>query len=131
MLHETTDCLVGDSAPPSRARKTAEGGSLTRPWIANANLPRLRHFLYCDRIEERHLRAQLLAHNFDGMLGLGFAEGHELFAAGVLVGQEALGEAAILNLGQNLLHRFAALCVDDARAAHVIAPFGSVADGVA
>src|ERR1035441_3770164 len=65
------------------------------------------------------------------MFRLSLAEGQKFLAAGVLVGEESLRKAAVLNLGQNLLHRLAALGVDDARAADVVAPLGGVADGVA
>jgi len=60
----------------------------------------------------------------------GFAEGEEFFAAGVLVGEETLGETAILNFGEDGLHGLLALFVDDARAADVIAPLGGVGDAV-
>src|ERR1700683_5005318 len=65
------------------------------------------------------------------MLGFGFAEGHKLLAAGVLVGEKALGEGAILNFLEDLLHRLAAFSIDDARTADVVAPLGRIGDGVA
>ena len=75
--------------------------------------------------------AEFLADDLDGVLGFGFAEGHELLAAGVLVGEEALGKGAVLDFGEDLLHGLLALGVDDARAADVVAPLGGVGDGVA
>ena len=75
--------------------------------------------------------AEFLADDLDRVLGFGFAEGHKFLAAGVLVGEEALGEAAVLDLGEDLLHGLAALGVDDARAADVVAPLGGIGDGVA
>ena len=57
----------------------------------------LRHFLNRDRIEERHLRTELLADDLDRVLGFGIAEGHELFAAGVLVGEESFRKRSVLN----------------------------------
>src|SRR5258708_4621930 len=65
------------------------------------------------------------------MFGFGVAKCLKFFAPGVLVGEVALGEFAILNFSENLLHRFAALSVDHARAAYVVAPLGRVGDGVA
>src|SRR5208337_28893 len=95
------------------ARRIADSGAF---------LPRLRHFLHRYRIEERHLRAQLLAHDLDGMSGFGLAEGQKFLAAGILVSEESLGKATVLNFCQNLLHRLAAFRIDHARAAHVVAP---------
>ena len=42
-----------------------------------------------------------------------------------------MAKRAVLDFGENLLHRLAALGVDDARAADVVAPLGGVGDGVA
>jgi len=61
-------------------------------WLEADLLPVLSHFLNSHRIEERHGGAEFLADNFHWVLGFGFAESEKLFAAGVLVGQEALGE---------------------------------------
>ncbi len=86
------------------------------PLEARLFLARLRHFLYRDRVEERHAGAKLLAHDFDGMFGFRFAKSHELLAARVLVGQKALGKASVLNLFEDRLHRLAAFFVDHPRA---------------
>src|ERR1700757_1169142 len=65
------------------------------------------------------------------MLGFGIAEGLELLTPGILVGEEALGEAAVLNFSEDRLHSLPAFGVDDARAADVVAPFSRVRDAVA
>ena len=57
------------------------------------NLSVLGHFFHRDRIEERHGCAQLLADDLDWVLGFGITESLELLAAGILVGEEALGES--------------------------------------
>ena len=54
------------------------------------------------------LARSCLADDLDGVLGFGFAEGLKLLAAGILVGEEALGEFPILDLGEDGLHGFAA-----------------------
>ncbi len=72
-----------------------------------------------------------LADDFDGMLCFGIAEGLELLAARVLIGKEALCKLAVLDFGEDLLHRLAAFGVDDPRPADVVAPLGGVGDGVA
>src|ERR1035437_456640 len=94
-------------------------------------LPRLGDFFYGDGIEEGHGGAESFAYDFNGVLGFGFAEGEELLAAGVLVGEEALCKRAVLDFLEDLLHSQAAFGVDDAGAADVVAPLGGVGDGVA
>ena len=48
-------------------RRTIAGRSA--PERISLGLPRLRHFLHRYRIEERHLRAEFLAHDLDGVFG--------------------------------------------------------------
>src|ERR1017187_1709654 len=95
------------------------------------SLPVFGDFFNGDGIEEGHGGAELFADDLDGVLGFRFAEGHELLAAGVLVGEESLRKSAVLDFGEDLLHCFLALVIDDARAADVVAPLGRVGDGVA
>ena len=47
------------------------------------------------------------------------------------LGDPLAGEAAVLDVGEDLLHVFLDALVDDDRAARVVAVFGGVADGVA
>ena len=51
--------------------------------------------------------------------------------AGAVLGDPAVGEAAVLDLRQDLPHRGADVVVDDARAGHVVAVLGRVADAEA
>ena len=55
----------------------------------------------------------------------------ELGPAGVVLGDPARGERAVLDLREDLLHRRADVVVDDPRAADVVAELGRVADAEA
>jgi hypothetical protein len=89
------------------------------------------HFFHRDWIEEGHGGAEFLADFSIGCLASASRKASNFFAAGVLVGEKLLREGAVLNFGEDLLHGLAALVVDDARAADVVAPLGGVGDGVA
>ena len=65
------------------------------------------------------------------MGGFGFADAGELVAAGLVFFDEFFGEGAVLDLGEELLHRFFGVSGDDAWAGYVVAPLGGVGDGVA
>ena len=55
----------------------------------------------------------------------------EVGPAGIVLGDPARGERAVLDLGQDLLHRRPDVVVDDPRAADVVAVLGRVADAEA
>ena len=58
-----------------------------------------------DRVEERHLAAQLGADLLDLVVAVGRAHPLELVAAAVALGDPALGERAVLDLREDLAHR--------------------------
>ena len=59
------------------------------------------------------------------------AQALEVRPAGLVLGDPAGGEGAVLDLGQDLLHRRPDVVVDDPRAADVVAVLGGVADAEA
>ncbi len=86
---------------------------------------------YLDGVEERHAGAEGGTDFFDGVVAVGGAEGFELLAAAVLVGDEALGKGSGLDVGEDFLHGLLDGGGDDAGAGDVVAPLGGVGDGVA
>ena len=83
-----------------------------------------------DGIEEGHGGAEGFPDDLDGMLGFLFAVGVELLAAGGLVFEEGLGELTVLDFGEDGLHGLAALIVDDAGTADIVAPLGRIRNAV-
>src|SRR5579859_3606278 len=81
--------------------------------------------------EPGHHRAQFGSDMLDLMLCIGPAHGGEAGATGLVFQNPARGEGAILDVAQDAPHLIARAFVDDARAGHIIAKFGGVADGVA
>src|SRR3984957_12222538 len=73
-----------------------------------------------DGVEERHGFAEFGANLFDLQLGFGFADAREFLAAGFVLGDELFGEAAVLNVVEERLHRFFDLGGDDAWAGYVV-----------
>src|SRR5690606_26519572 len=73
-------------------------------------------------------RAQLLAGDLDRVPMLLLAKREELLGAVVLVVDEALGEGAGLDVGENTLHPLLDAGVDDARARDVVTELGRVGD---
>ena len=69
-----------------------------------------------DGVEEGHGGAEVGADLFDRVAALLLAEVLELLAAAVLVGDEALGEGAVLDVVEELLHGCFTVGGDDARA---------------
>ena len=65
------------------------------------------------------------------MIAVGGAEAFELLAAGLVLLDPAVRERAVLDLGEDLVHRVANALVDDPRAGHVVAVLGGVADAEA
>jgi hypothetical protein len=59
------------------------------------------------------------------------ADACKLLAAGLVLVDELLGEAAVLDLVEKLLHGELGVGGDDARAGDVVSPLGGVGDGVA
>ncbi len=64
-------------------------------------------------------------------LGFGFAYAREFVAAGFVFGDELLGEAAVLDVVEEGLHRFLDFIGDDTGTGYVVSPLGCVGDGVA
>src|SRR5690606_42009081 len=79
-------------------------------------------------VEPRAGLAQLLARLLDRVLGTLLAERGELRGAGVLVVDEPLGERAVLDVGEDLLHVLLDRGVDDPGPGDVVAVLGGVGD---
>src|SRR3989304_3098958 len=115
-------CAAGPSPPPRRC-------SCAPPWLRGTRLRLAGAPL--DRVEPAHLGAQLGAHPLDLVVLVGLAEARELRAAGLVLGDPAPCERAVLDLVQDLAHGVPDVLLDDARAADVVAVFGAVADAAA
>jgi hypothetical protein len=84
-----------------------------------------------DWIEEGHGGAQLGADFFQEQTGFGLAVGFEVFAAvavcaGLILLDPTLGEGAVLDVGEDLLHSGASFVGNDLGAGDVVAPLGCV-----
>src|ERR1700739_2463707 len=64
------------------------------------------------------------------MLLFGLALGEEVYAAVIVFLDPLLGEAAVFDFGEQLLHCFAGFIGDDTRPRSIVAVFGGIADGV-
>src|SRR5580692_9978599 len=88
---QTPGSRDSNSHPPTKKHRKPRWFPVLWGWKL---LPVLGHFLHRHRIEEGHRSTQLLAHNFNRVLGFGFAESQKLLASGILIGEKALGESA-------------------------------------
>ena len=82
-------------------------------------------------LEEGHHGAEFFAYALYWVAGVFFAEAVEARAAFVVFGYPLAGEAAVLYVGQDLLHILLDALVYDYGAAGVVAVLGGVANGVA
>ena len=87
--------------------------------------------MHVDGVEERHRGAQLRADLLDLVVAVQRAETLELAATGLVLGDPALGEGAVLDLREDLAHRGPDVVVDDPRPGDVVAVLGGVADAEA
>ena len=78
-----------------------------------------------DRVEERHLRAELGADLLDLVVAVLLAEPLELLAARLVLVDPALGERARLDVGEDVLHRGLG-ALGDPRPGDVVAELGGV-----
>ncbi len=81
-------------------------------------------------VEEGHGGAEGGADFFDGVVALGVAVFGEAVAAGFVFVDELLGEAAVLNVAEKLLHRGLGGGRDDGGLGFVATPLGGIGDGV-
>src|SRR5262249_57815764 len=77
-----------------------------------------------DRLQERHHSAKAGAELFDWMLLLSLALGEEVRATLIIFLDPFLGEAAVFDFGEKLLHGLAGFLGDDSWASSVIPAFG-------
>src|SRR5437016_10334354 len=81
-------------------------------------------------LQEGHHLAERFADGFDGVSGLIFTHLLEVRPSRFIFRYPLLRECTVLNLCQDLLHRFADAGIDDSRTTRVVAVFGCVADRI-
>src|SRR4051812_34092889 len=111
-------------APTSTTRPTVERGSWKSAGGGALGVVVVRG-------DPRHQAAQFAAGVLDRVLLALLAQGLELRRAGVLVGDEPLGELPVLDVGQDGLHVVLHVRVDDPRTGDVVAVLGGVRHGPA
>ena len=108
----------GTARSPRRARRAS---AAAWAWPASTTTG-LRNAIWA-----RSSRADLL----DLVVAVGRAQPLELVAAGLVLGDPAVRERAVLDLAEDVPHRLADALVDDPRPGHVVAVLGGVADAEA
>src|SRR4051812_15774942 len=108
----------------------AQVASATRPLLVEVTAGGVLHLLL-PLADPRHHAAQLLADGLDLVLGVGGPQLVEPLAPAARLGDPLLGEGAVLDLGEDLLHLGLHVGVDDARPAGDVAVLRGVGDRVA
>src|ERR1035437_930145 len=117
---------------PSRSvvsKIVMRAGAAARTWLSVLSMS--GHLVHDDRVQERHLRAQLGADLLDEKVLLPFAGRLERRTPVAVFFDPLLGVGPVLDLLEDLLHLAARRLGDDAGAGGVVAVLGRVADGIA
>src|SRR5664280_1515643 len=117
---------------PSRSvvsKIVMRAGAAARTWLSVLSMS--GHLVHDDRVQERHLRAQLGADLLDEKVLLPFASRLERRTPVAVFFDPLLGVGPVLDLLEDLLHLAARRLGDDAGAGGVVAVLGCVADGIA
>src|SRR5664280_2066858 len=117
---------------PSRSvvsKIVMRAGAAARTWLSVLSMS--GHLVHDDRVQERHLRAQLGADLLDEKVLLPFASRLERRTPVAVFFDPLLGVGPVLDLLEDLLHLAARRLGDDAGAGGVVAVLGRVADGIA